>query len=91
MKALWGRLLIFERVVQNNDIFARGDCMKEHNEIPTLISKRLILRPFALSDSKQVQRQAGNPSVVQIGVLFAKNPIGVGDGEPVGVADGVFV
>ncbi len=51
------------RVVQNNDIFARGDCMKEHIEIPTLISNRLILRPFALSDSKQVQRQAGNPSV----------------------------
>ncbi len=31
--------------------------------IPTLTSERLLLRPFKLSDAKEVQRQAGNPKV----------------------------
>lgn len=31
--------------------------------IPTLKTERLTLRPFRLSDAKEVQRQAGNPKV----------------------------
>lgn len=37
--------------------------MNESNKIPTLKTHRLILRPFHLSDAKEVQRQAGNPKV----------------------------
>lgn len=33
------------------------------SKIPTLYSERLILRPFQLSDAKEVQRQAGNPKI----------------------------
>lgn len=32
-------------------------------EIPTIKTDRLTLRPFKLSDAKEVQRQAGNPKV----------------------------
>jgi len=37
--------------------------MAENPKIPTLLLNRLVLRPFELSDSKEVQRQAGNPQV----------------------------
>lgn len=33
------------------------------NKIPTIKTDRLTLRPFNLSDAKEVQRQAGNPKV----------------------------
>ncbi len=33
------------------------------SKIPILISDQIILRPFQLSDAKEVQRQAGNPKV----------------------------
>lgn len=37
--------------------------MTDNQIIPTLILSRLILRPFELSDAREVQRQAGNPKV----------------------------
>lgn len=37
--------------------------MNEIKTIPTLETKRLILRPFHLDDAQEVQRQAGNPNV----------------------------
>ncbi len=33
------------------------------SKIPTLTLSKIILRPFNLSDAKEVQRQAGNPKV----------------------------
>lgn len=38
----------------------------KNNQVPTLVLDRLILRQFELSDSKEVQRQAGNPKVAEM-------------------------
>ncbi len=38
--------------------------------IPTLVTQRLTLRPFKLSDAKEVQRQAGHPKVAATTALI---------------------
>jgi RimJ/RimL family protein N-acetyltransferase/GNAT superfamily N-acetyltransferase len=61
-KTLWGEhnpcLLMIKSIESINSATKLTEGL-----IPTLQTNRLILRPFNLEDSKEVQRQAGSPSV----------------------------
>jgi len=43
---------------------------QSQNQIPTLITKRLILRPFTLDDAPDVQRLAGAPEIANTTLLI---------------------
>lgn len=64
-KTLWGEHNPCLLMIKNIEPTKQGlsESIPHERLIPTIQSKRLTLRPFNLNDAKEVQRQAGSPSV----------------------------
>lgn len=60
-------VLVIRSKSENDEVVYKN---KPENPIPRIETDRLVLRPFALSDAKEVQRMAGNIKVAEMTALI---------------------
>lgn len=58
-----GYKVVNYKMRKDSQNFCSVESVSSTKKIPTIQTERLTLRPFQLSDAKEVQRQAGNPKV----------------------------